>query len=114
VATKSKKERAIWWWWQWREVRRAAIDHKLREQFELFGEDVLAHGLAAGVLSQKSEPLDTLLKHNHREIVLWLQERRDIAERHENRIETVEKWILVFVAVGVVVESVNLFRSFAH
>jgi hypothetical protein len=90
--------------WRWRKVRRAAIDQKLRDQFELLGEDVLAHGLGAGVQSQKAEPLDTLLKQNHKEIVLWLQERRDIAERHADRLETVEWAILIAVIIGVIAD----------
>jgi hypothetical protein len=100
--------------WRWRKVRRAVIDEKLRDQFELLGEDVLANGLAAGVHSQKSEPLDTLLKQNHQEIVLWLRERRDEEAKREDRLEAVECAILVFVVLGVAVEFANLVWLMAH
>lgn len=38
----------------------------------------------------------------------WLRERRDIAAQHEDRVETVEWAILIFVAVGVVLDVVRL------
>jgi hypothetical protein len=34
----------------------------------------------------------------------WLTERADLAERTEDRIETVEWAVLIFVAVGVIVD----------
>jgi hypothetical protein len=98
----------MWWWWQWRKVREAAIAPDLREKFELYGEDVLAHGIGAGAHSDKGPELNNLVGEKRQQVLEWLRERRDTAEQHENRLETVEKWILVFVFLGVVVEVVNL------
>jgi hypothetical protein len=43
------------------------------------------------------------------EVLAWLQERRDIATRHEDRLETVEWAILIFVTVGVILDVVRLY-----
>ena len=94
------------WWWKWRKVRRATLPPALRDEFELLGEDVLAH--TASIVATE------LSGEKRQRVFEWLRERRDIAERHENRLETVEKWILIFVFLGVVVEVVNLVRAFAH
>jgi hypothetical protein len=67
----------------WRKVRRANISSELRAQFELFGEDVLAHAVGGGEFSRKEAELDNLLRERHREIVEWLQERRDDRERRD-------------------------------
>src|SRR5215470_11202696 len=102
----------MWWW---RKVRWANIDQKLRAQFELLGDDVLAHAIAVGAYTMaQGELLVRLLNAHRTEIIDWLRERRDIAERHADRLETVEWAILIFVVLGVVVESVNLFKSLAH
>jgi hypothetical protein len=42
-------------------------------------------------------------QQKRQEIVEWLRERRDAAALHEDRVETVEWAILVFVVLGVVV-----------
>jgi hypothetical protein len=44
------------------------------------------------------------LNQNWREALAWLTERRDIHERKEDRLETVEWAILVFVIVGVLAD----------
>jgi hypothetical protein len=67
----------------WRKVRRANISPELRVQFEVFGEDVLAHAVGAQELSSKEAELEKLLRESHREVVEWLQERRDDRERRE-------------------------------
>jgi hypothetical protein len=41
----------------------------------------------------------------------WLTERGDSQEQREQRMEAVEWAILIFVVLGVVVESVQLFRG---
>jgi hypothetical protein len=45
------------------------------------------------------------------EIVQWLRERRDTAERREDRLETVEWAILIFVVMGVAADIAILFAS---
>src|SRR6266404_3435413 len=80
----------------WRKVRRANISPELRAQFEVFGEDVLAHGVGAGELSSKEAELDKLLRESHREIVEWLQERRDDRERRDR----LTCWIVVATLIA--------------
>jgi hypothetical protein len=103
-----REGRAVWWW---RKVRRADIPAELRDRFELFGENVMAHAVGAGELSSKGVELDGLLRMKRGEIVAWLLERRDIAERHEDRVETVEWAILIFVVAGVVLDVLLLTRG---
>jgi hypothetical protein len=95
--------KAMWWW---RKVRRATIEAKLRDQCELIGEDVLAHTVSVVAMEISGEKRQQVLE--------WLQERRDIAERHDDRVETVEWAILIFVIRGVIVESVNLYKAPVH
>src|SRR6266853_5334240 len=75
----------------WRKVRRANISPELRVQFEVFGEDMLADAVGAGELSPREAELDKLLRERRREIVEWLQERRDQRERRER----LTCWIVV-------------------
>jgi hypothetical protein len=42
------------------------------------------------------------------EMLAWLRERRDIAAQHEDRVETVEWAILIFVVADVVLDVVRL------
>jgi len=94
----------------WRKVRRANIPDELRAWFELFGEDVLAHALGAGAYSSKGAELERLLETSRSEMLAWLQERRDLAERHAQRMATVQAAILIFIFLGVVVDFVLLLR----
>jgi hypothetical protein len=98
----------LWWW---RKVRPAAIPQNLRDQFEQFGEDVLAGALAAGQESEPQPELASLLRQHRQSLWLWLTERRDIADRQRQRTETVEIAILVFVIVGVVSDVCFFVRS---
>ena len=89
----------MWWW---RKVRRATIPDKLREQFELFGKDVLAHALAVGPYTMaQGELLVGLLRDHHGDIMDWLREKRDDDALHADRVETVEWAILIAVIIGV-------------
>jgi hypothetical protein len=96
----------MWWW---RKVHRANIGAELRARLELFGEDVLAHAVAAGEHYSKGPELDRLLRESRQEILEWLQERRDISEHRHDRLETVEWAILVFVFIGVILDVLLLF-----
>jgi len=92
----------MWWW---RKVRKANISPELRAKFELFGEDVLAHAVAVGSFSAaQGGELVNLLQRSSPEIRAWLNERRDIHERREDRLETVEVAILFAVIVGVLAD----------
>jgi|SRR5580658_3504173 hypothetical protein len=96
-------------WWP-RKVRRANIPSELRDRFELFGVEVLAHAVGAGVLSSKGAELDALLQQKRDEIVAWLRERRDIAENDATLGRLLEVAILVFVIVGVVFDAALVAR----
>jgi len=95
------------WWWQ--KIRRTDIPPELRERFEYYGETLLT-------LASQTEPNPNMLgvelaglsRMKREEISSWLRERRDIAAQHEDRLETVEWAILIFVAVGVVLDVVHL------
>lgn len=95
----------LWWW---RKVRKANIPAELRDRFELFGEDVLAHALGAGEHSSKGVELDALLRQKRNEILEWLQQKRDEHIFREDRLETVEWAILIFVAIGVLIDFLLL------
>lgn len=41
---------------------------------------------------------------NKQAATAWLTERADLAERREDRLETVEWAVLIFVAVGVIAD----------
>ena len=92
----------------WRKVRYADIPAELRDRFELFGEDVLAHAVGAGEHSSKGAELDGLLQQKRREILDWLRERRDIEERDARRMAAVEWAILIFVVLGVILDVPRL------
>ncbi len=87
-------------------MRRANIPAELREQCELRGEDVLAHTISIVAMEISGEKREQVLE--------WLREKRDEDALHADRLETVEWAILIFVVLGVIVESVNLFKSLAH
>ncbi len=93
-------------WWRWRTVRKANISEEQRKQFERFGEDVLAHALAVGADRTQGRELLGLLEGDRTPIMKWLTERRDIHERREDRLETVEWFILGWVILGVIADII--------
>jgi len=95
----------MWWWWK---VRRAnKILRDVRDELERYGELAVATALARAFDVQSSPMFD--LARTHRDHALaWLTERRDIAERKEQRMETVECEILIFVIFGVVIDILLL------
>jgi hypothetical protein len=88
----------MWWW---RKVRRANIPAELRERFELYGETLMALAIESGDAIRIGVELAGLGQTKRSEIVEWLRERRDIAEHHQDRLETVEWAILIAVVIGV-------------
>ena len=90
------------WWWH--KIRRADIPRELRERFELHGETLMALAIESGDANRIGVELAGLGQMKRREIVEWLKERRDIAARHEDRLETVEWAILIAVVIGVVAD----------
>jgi hypothetical protein len=95
--------------WRWQKVRSANIQQELRERFEFYGETLLT-------LASVTEPntnvlgveLAGLSRMKREEMAAWLLERRDIAARHEDRLETVEWAILAFVFLGVFLDVMHL------
>jgi len=93
----------MWWW---RKVRRAnKIPQDVRDELERYGELAVATALARAFDVQSGPMFD--LARTHRDHALaWLTERRDIAERKEQRMETVECAILIIF--GVVIDILLL------
>jgi hypothetical protein len=92
--------------WRWQKIRTANLPQELRERFEFYGETLLT-------LASTTEPNTNILgvelaglsRMKRDEMLAWLRERRDMETRHSDRAETVEWAILIFVVVGVIVES---------
>ncbi len=97
----------MWWW---RRVRPANIPEDLRIILERYGEDALAHALAVGPRIESAE-LYTILNTQRAGVLAWLTERRDIAARREDRLETVEWAILIFVIIGVITDVLLLLHE---
>ena len=97
------------WWWH--KIRRANITSELRNRFELYGETALVLAMTTGDMSQSTQGpfLAGLVRRNHDDLIAWLRERRDVATRHEDRVETVEWAILVFVIIGVLADITIIF-----
>ena len=93
----------MWWW---RKVRRAPISDDLRAQFERYGETVVAHALAAAPIGADGGPLHGLLDRQRSAALDWLTERRDVHERRQDRLETLEIAILVFLVLGVIFDPI--------
>ena|SRR2546425_11159030 len=96
----------MWWW---RKVRRANISQGLRDELERWGEPVVVGALVLAP-DMPSSPLHSLVTEHRNDTLAWLTERRDLTERREQRLETLEIGILVFVVVGVVFDFLLWFR----
>jgi len=46
--------------------------------------------------------------------IAWLTERGDLQEQREQRLETLEWGILIFVIVGVILDALLVFHEFSH
>ena len=98
----------MWWW---RKVRWADIPDDVRAKLELFGETVVAMSLSTGIVSGTGQL--SFLNNNWPDALAWLQERRDIHERKEDRLETVEWAILLFVAFSFLTDiGILIYRYF--
>jgi len=93
----------MWWW---RKVRRANIPDNSRDWFERYGEVVIAQALATSYAGSDPSSLSGFVFQRRDDAANWLTERRDIHERKEDRLETVEWAILVFVVVGVMADII--------
>jgi hypothetical protein len=100
----------MWWW---REIRKAGISKNDRDIFERYGEFVIGNVLAGGLQPPVGE-LQKLYRDmgpKHKDAADWLTERGDSKEQQEQRMETVEWAVLIFVLAGVVVEGLQLLRD---
>jgi hypothetical protein len=74
----------------WRKVTRANITPEFRNTLELYGETVIAVAMGDADIQQKGGPVAEILRTNFQPARDWLRERRDLHERREDRLETVE------------------------
>jgi hypothetical protein len=90
---------------RWRKVRRANIPDDVRQAFEKTGQFAVAaelnHDFPPAKPILRDRYPDGTIKLHGRE---WIREQIDRAERREDRLETVEWAILIFVVVGVVAD----------
>jgi len=96
--------------------RCAKIDRSLRDQFEQFGEQVIAQALSVGMpvaMAAHPSQAQTLVYANTEHAKAWLTEKRDISECRETRVEMLEWAIFVFIAVEVVLQVRSFWVSFS-
>lgn len=90
--------------WDWRKIRRANIPSNVRDFFEGAGENRI-RGMFVHNLVPDKKDADLLKIYNSQELTQqarqWLFELQDAHERKEQRLETVEVAILVFLALEV-------------
>jgi hypothetical protein len=89
-----------------RKVRKANIPAEHRDIFERYGETVIQM-IAAGGFSPRADELQAIYGNPTMvsNAVRWLTEQSDIKHNHEWRIECLEWSILIWVFIGVLVES---------
>ncbi len=102
----------LWWW---RKVRYATIPQASRDIFERFGDSIIA-SVVTGFAGQRVDELNSICENPKRreEATAWLTERGDLRELHEQRLETAEWAILIFVVVGVVLDLILVCHAFGH
>jgi hypothetical protein len=83
----------VWWW---AKVRKAKIPNDQPETFERYGENVIGMVLANG-LNPGTGELYLIYSNHQRNARDWLTERSTWHERREDRLETLEWAILIFV-----------------
>lgn len=90
---------------RWHKIRRANIPEDARDAFVQTGQfsvqSELADDFPPAKIILREKYADGLIKSYARE---WIREQTDRTERREDRLETVEWAILIFVIVGVVAD----------
>jgi hypothetical protein len=96
----------MWWW---RKVRKANIPREARDLFEQIGESCVQLILTSG-FNPRAENFRKIYNNDEyiKDVEAWLTERGDSRELHEQRLETVEWAILIFVVLGVIADSWKL------
>lgn len=97
---------------RWKNIRKANIEQTDRDLFERIGELTIRIVLTSG-FQPATEELQSIYNNpdKKQKAQEWLTEKADIHERREDRLETVEWAILIFVVVGVLVDVLLLFRN---
>jgi hypothetical protein len=95
--------------WRWRKIRPANISKDHRDLFESYGEAVVGLVLASGY-SPRNEDLQRIYQDPavYRSATHWLTERGDAHERREDRLETIEVAILLFLILSVLLELIAI------
>ncbi len=77
--------------------------------------------LRSNELAADFPPAKRILRESHPDRAMkdfghsWIRERHDRDERHQDRIETLEWAILIFIVLGVIVEGADLvLHLFGH
>jgi hypothetical protein len=91
--------------WRWHKIRKANIPDDVRRAFEETGEFAVQADLAqnyppAKPILRDKYPDGTIKTHGQ----AWVREQFDRKARREDRLETVEVAILIFVVIGVVAD----------
>jgi hypothetical protein len=107
----------MWYWWH--KVRRAAnIPPALRNEFEEFGETVVAQICGRPYTHAAEQTLGVpgwAGEHTgRRDALLWLREKHDEAERRHDITVAMEVAIIVLVAMEVVLSLVGLWPVLAR
>jgi hypothetical protein len=99
----------LWWW---RKIRVANITKSERDTFERYGEAVIGSVIAGG-FNPRAPELVAIYQNDEtlKPAIEWLTERGDSNEQREQRLETAEWAVLVFVVLGVIVEGWQLLRE---
>jgi hypothetical protein len=95
---------------RWFRVREANIDQGLRETFEQHGVGTMQSNLAAGHYIVHKEAV-TLIKDIMPDLLLWLTEQYDHAERKETWSITMEVAITLFVFAELIFSILGYMKS---
>jgi len=102
--------------WRLHKVRKAKIDSKLRDVFEQAGVATVQTFAFSAMSNREGMSVElkaiSVAQSREREAAIkWLAEKADIAERKEQRVESVEWAILVFVILGVITDVLLLIHE---
>jgi hypothetical protein len=99
----------LWWW---RKIRHANIPQEDRDIFERYGVMVITGILMSGH-SPHIADLHILQSDQKKQYnaLIWLTEQSDAHEQREQRLETVDWTIFIFVVIGVIVDCLLIFKS---
>ena len=98
---------------RWTRIKKARIQTEHRDIFERYGENVIAMMLVSGLNPGTGELYkvynDDSAKASARD---WLTERSTFHERREDRLETLEVLILIFVFAELLFDVIRAIKVF--